>query len=68
MIRIIIALILTHSIYSTFDTCVEEEDASKCQAHDSGISNGFCYHIKTSGLDGNNKEENTCFPSVFAIF
>ena len=62
MIRIIIALILTHSIYSTFDTCIEEEDASKCQAHDSGISNGFCYHIKTSGFDSTNKEENTCFP------
>ena len=64
MIRIIIALILTNLIYSNIDTCLVEEDTSKCQVHDSGINDGFRFHIKLSASDisGINEEENNCFP------
>lgn len=62
MIKIIIALILTHSIYSNFDTCLDEEDTSKCQDHDSDINNGFCYHLKALGFESTDIESNMCYP------
>ena len=63
MIKIFIALILAYSINSNFETCIDELDPTKCEMHDDGINNGYCYTIKNPGIpDEDGKIEDDCIP------
>ena len=65
MIKIFIALILAYSINSNFDSCLDEEDPTKCQMHDNGINNGYCSTLKNPGIkneDGKIEDECIVMP------